>query len=303
VRVEIVRRVADGERLRAICGEAGMPCCESVTGWARRDLAGFGAELRAAYAGAAYRRRHTCDVGVAKAILAELGQGRRLEDVVRAPGAPSLRTFLAWKQDHAWIAEAHGLVRAGRETARREKVRSGRWRAFDPAVAHRLYVRLWTGEGLRRVLRSDKAFPSLMVFARWRRENSDFDAQMRFVLGGWRKKRARERGPYTPEMADAITDAIVLGESLRSVAARPDMPSARAMYGWVRTKPEFAAEVARACEIREQWYQDQIFALDLTATPGTVREVRRLTAPLRKQVTRLRKRPGWKARKAAGGAG
>jgi hypothetical protein len=299
VRDEILRRIAAGERLRAICAEDGMPCCETVTGWARRDLSGFNLALEAAYAQGAWRRRHACDPEVARAILAELGQGRRLEEVVRGPGMPSLRTFMAWKADHAWIAEAYGQVRAGREQVRREAAR-GRWRAFDPAVAERLYLRLWKGEGLRQVLRSEAAFPSLMVFARWRRENREFDAQMRFVLGGWRKKRGRARTLCTPEMVEAITDAIVTGASLRSLAARPDMPSARAMYGWVRTKPEFAAAVARACEIREDWFHDQIFAMELTATPGTVREVRRRTAPLRKQVTRLRKRPGWKAGRPAG---
>jgi hypothetical protein len=278
-----------------------MPCCESVTGWARREPEGFGAALRAAYAAAAYRRRHVCDPVKAREILRGLAEGRRLEEIVREAGMPSLRTFLAWKADHPWIAEAYGQVRAGREQVRRERAR-GRWRAFDPVVAERLYLRLWKGEGLRQVLRSDEAFPSLMVFARWREENAAFDSQMRFVLGGWRKKRARARALCTPQMVEAITDAIVTGASLRSLGERPDMPSARAMYGWVRTKPEFAAAVARACEIREDWFHDQIFAMELTATPGTVREVRRMTAPLRKQVTRLRKRPGRKARKAGSGA-
>jgi hypothetical protein len=297
VRQEILERVAAGERLRAICAEPGMPTCESVTGWARRDLTGFNLQLRAAYERGAHRRRHACDPETAREILRELAEGRRLEDIVRAPGMPSLRTFMAWKADNAWIAEAYHLIRAGREQVRREKA-SGRRRAFDPAVAERLYLRLWQGEPLRQALRSDKAFPSLMVFARWRRENAEFDAQMRFVLGGWRKKRARERALCTPATIDAITDEIAAGESLRSLGARPDMPSARAMYGWMRTRPEFAAEVARACAIREDWFHDQIFAIELTATPGTVREVRRRTAPLRKQVTRLRKRPGWKARRA-----
>lgn len=300
VRDEILRRVTAGERLTHVCAEPGMPCCESVTGWARRDPAGFGAALKQAYAQAAYRRRHACDPVKARAILAGLAEGRRLEDIVREPGMPSRRTFLVWRDENAAIAEHYGHVRAGREAVRRDKVR-GRFRAFDPAVAERLYVRLWTsGEPLRRVLASDPAFPSLMVLARWRAENADFNSQMAFVLGGWRRRRGREGGVYSPDLADAICGAIVTGASLRSLAERPDMPCARTLYAWVRTKPEFAARVARACRIREGWYADQIVMIELTAAPGTVREARRLSAPLRKQLTRLRKRPGGTARRPDG---
>ena len=132
VREEILRRVAAGERLRAICAEAGAPCCESVTGWARREPEGFGAALEAAYAQGAWRRRHGCDPEAARAILRALGEGRRLEDIVRGPGMPSLRTFMAWKADHAWIAEAYGLVMAGREQVRRDAGGEERDAGVDP---------------------------------------------------------------------------------------------------------------------------------------------------------------------------
>lgn len=291
VREAILARVAAGERLKAVCAGAGMPCCESVTGWARRDPEGFGAALQQAYARAGYRRRHAVDVEAARTILRGLGEGRRLEDLVREPGMPSLRTFLAWRWEQAWIAEDYARVMAAREARRREAAQ-GRYRAFDPVVAERLYVRLWKGgEPLRKVLASDPAFPSLAVLARWRAENAEFGSQMRFVLGAWRRKRPRRRHLCTPEMTEAIVEGIIEGASLRSLAARPDMPSARAMYGWIRTRPDFAAAVARACEHREHWYLDQIHMIEI-AVPGGTRETRRLTAPFRKQLTRLRKRPG-----------
>lgn len=298
VREEILRRLNAGERLQDICAEAGMPTTACVHGWARKDPAGFKLALRAAYREGGRSRRRVCDPDKARAVLAGLAEGRRLEDVVRGPGMPSLRTFMAWRLDHGWIAEDYYRLMAVREAARREKARA-RFRPFDPAVAERLYVRLWSGEPLRRVLASDKAFPSLAVLSRWRGEQPQFDRQLRFVLEGWRGKRGREGHLCTPQMIEAIVDGIVQGESLRSLGRRPDMPSERAMSNWVRTRPEFAAAVAQACVDREDWYQDQIFEIELTATPGTMREVRRRTAPLRKQLTRLRKRPGWKARKAA----
>jgi len=80
------------------------------------------------------------------------------------------------------------------------------------------------------------------------------------------------------------------------------MPSQRTLYNWSRTRPEFAERVARACEDREDWHTDQIFAIAQTAVPGTVTATRRLMAPLNSQLVRLKKRPGWKRRRGESGA-
>jgi hypothetical protein len=158
-------------------------------------------------------------------------------------------------------------------------------------------VRLWKGGAtLREILRSDPAFPSLTVLARWRREQPEFDAMLAFVIGAWRRK-AGVRGGYTPALAEAVVDGILAGGSLRSLGRRGDLPCQRTLYNWVRTRPDFAAAVARACEVREHWYDDQMFEIAMQAPVIGVREARRRMAPLSKQLTRLRKRPGWKRRR------
>ncbi len=45
---EICRRISEGESLRAICREAGMPSDGTVRGWAREDRDGFGTCYRQA---------------------------------------------------------------------------------------------------------------------------------------------------------------------------------------------------------------------------------------------------------------
>ena len=71
------------------------------------------------------------------------------------------------------------------------------------------------------------------------------------------------------------------------------MPSAGAMYNWVRDRPDFAAKVAFACQERELWYLDRVLEI-VERMPGGLAATRRAIAPLNSQRARLRKRPGWK---------
>jgi len=298
VRQQILDRLAAGERLKHICGEAEMPCQESVTGWMRRDPE-FAAAVARARAQGEFRRRLMFDEGKAQALLARLAAGETIGSVLRDPAMPSARTFRYWRATYGAFAEDVHRLNQVKAQAKAERCR-GRYRPFDPDVADRLYVRLWKGERQRAVLRSDKAFPSLAVLTRWRRENPEFDARMRFVLTGWKKKRGRERCLCTPELTATIVDRLRQGQSLRSLARQADMPSQGAMYNWVRTRPEFARAVAEACEDREDWYRDQMLDLVVRAGPMSQKALTRLTAPLARQETRLRKRPGWKQRREGG---
>jgi hypothetical protein len=143
-------------------------------------------------------------------------------------------------------------------------------------------------------------FPSLAVLARWRAEQPAFDAQLTWALNAWRRRRGRERLMCTPELTQRIVDGLLVGGSLRSLARRPDMPSQRTLYNWVRDRPDFAAEVAEACAHREDWYRDQMqMALDLVTDDISARVVRRRIMKHRAQLVRLRKRPGWKRARAA----
>lgn len=304
IRAAILERLAVGERLKHICREPGMPCAESVTGWMRRD-AGFAGEVAQARARGDWRRRWACDAAVAQAIVARLSAGARIGAVLADRAMPSRATYRYWLATQPWFAEAVGRQSAVKAQARSARMR-GRLRAFDAAVGERLYVRLWMGGRLREVLASDPAFPSRAVLARWRREQPEFDAMLRFVFNAWRVKRGRPGRPgrnpgrWSAALEEVILAGIIEGGSLRSLGAQPDMPCARTLYAWCRTRPDFAAAVARACEDREDWYHDRILDIAERVRPGGVMAARKAMAPLNAQLVRLKKRPGWKARKAGG---
>src|ERR1700744_2594541 len=56
LKLEILARVAAGERLRGVCGGPGMPCPHTVQNWAAGDAA-FGAALARGRAGGPERAR------------------------------------------------------------------------------------------------------------------------------------------------------------------------------------------------------------------------------------------------------
>ena len=51
---------------------------------------------------------------------------------------------------------------------------------------------------------------------------------------------------YTPEIAAKFCSELALGNSLRSVCARDDMPSHTTIYTWLTQHPEFLEQYARA---------------------------------------------------------
>lgn len=297
VRAAILGRVAAGETVKAVCAEAGMPDQTSVNGWARRD-AGFAAELAAARARGAARRLWDCDEAVAWALIRRLAAGARLAEVLREPGMPSWRTYRRWMGAEGWFgAEVRRLTGVKREMAAAGL--RARHRAFDPAVADRLYRRLWRGEAtLRAVLASEAEFPSRAVLARWRREQPEFDARLRFVFGAWRTRKAASgrprpgRGMWSEALGEAVLAGIVAGGSLRSLGAQPGMPCAATLYAWVRDRPDFARAVAQACDDREQAYLDRMLTIAEAAGPGDVAAARRAIGRLSARLARLRRRPG-----------
>jgi hypothetical protein len=296
VREAILDRISDGEHLTHVCREAGMPCHESVTGWMRRDPE-FAQAVAAARAQGDWNRRLRFDPERAERLLARLRGGEAINDLLRDRAMPSRATFDHWKATELAFAEAVGRLIAEKAATRPWAKR--RYRPYDAEIGERIYRRLWMGETLRAVLRSDRAFPSLMVFARWRRQDAGFDEMMGFVLGAWRRKRPSLLKRLTPKLYDAVRDGLVQGESLRSLSQRRDMPCARTLYAWVAKRPEFAAMVERACEGRVDWFFDHMLEMTGSGPPMSIKAMRARTAPLVRQEVRLRKRPGWKRR--AGG--
>jgi hypothetical protein len=73
------------------------------------------------------------------------------------------------------------------------------------------------------------------------------------------EKRARGRpSTYTSEIANKICAQLSDGRSLRSICKYEDMPSQRAVYGWLSKRDEFVQQYARAREVQADLLFDEI---------------------------------------------
>jgi len=98
---------------------------------------------------------------------------------------------------------------------------------------------------------------------------------------------AGARSTYTPQMAEAICEAIKAGASLSEIVATPGMPSSKAIYGWLRRRPEFETAYMAACDWRAGWLAFQIEAVAETATPFTLAQAKARVAGLEGRIGRL----------------
>jgi hypothetical protein len=276
-----------------------MPDPASIQVWRRAD-AGFAAELAAARRKGDWARRYAFDEAVAGAFLARVAAGARIRDLLAKPGMPSQGAFRYWSRTQVGFQAELARLRAV-SYARRKRPRP--YRHFDPATADRMLVRVAKGEPWRRMLETDPTMPCRVVVYRWRAEEREWDAALKiaFKVGRLARERARSRARCSRQITDEVTDRIVVGGSLRSLARDADMPSAGTLYKWVARFPDFAAEVARACEIREWGLNDRMLDICHRNGPFGLAATKREAAPLQLRVNQLAKRPGWKrAREGSG---
>lgn len=294
IKAAIVERVTMGETVKAICAEPGMPTAASVQVWRRADAA-FAEALRLARLRSDFRRRMAFDPVKAEAFLVRVRAGDRIRDLLARPGMPSQHTYTYWTRMEASFQEELWRLKQMRNADRVRRL-EGRFRVFDQAVADRIQLRVMRGEVLRRMLETDPTLPCRAVVHRWRKERPDWDGALKTAFRWGRHARGRTPPMRTPELTDKIVAGIVTGGSLRSVAREPGMPAAGTLYGWVKRDADFAAEVAQACDWREDWYLDQMEIILDEAGPMTGKALRQQLAPLRTQYARLQNRPGRKWR-------
>ncbi len=66
---------------------------------------------------------------------------------------------------------------------------------------------------------------------------------------------------YTAETATAICSRIIAGESVRQIAASPEMPAQSTIYQWLQVHGDFAEQYARAREAQAEHLQDEILSI------------------------------------------
>lgn len=292
----VLARLTAGEVLARICAEPEMPAARTVLAWARAD-ASFAEALADARRRGGFRRRGAFDEDKAKVLLARLAAGERIDAVLRDPAMPSRWLYAYWRATQPAFAEAVWRLNQGKAEVTADRFR-GRGRPFDPALADRLVVRVSEGRPLASLFGSGQGFPSGNVITRWRREQPEFDAALGVAVRvGTRRRRATAL--RTPKLEAKILDLIRTGESLESLARRPDMPSISALRAWTRRSEAFADAVAQACDDREDWFYDRMQMVAEADAPFAERaaEIARLKARLGK----LARRPGARWRRGRHG--
>jgi len=66
---------------------------------------------------------------------------------------------------------------------------------------------------------------------------------------------------YCEEVADAICERLVAGESLRAICRDAEMPNITSVFKWLAKFPEFANQYARAREEQAEAFADEIVAI------------------------------------------
>ncbi|WP_332772696.1 hypothetical protein [Phenylobacterium sp.] len=131
-----------------------------------------------------------------------------------------------------------------REAARRGRAR---FRPFDPVLADRIVARVARGESYVAILKSGQGLPCRSVVERWRKTQPEFDEVLRIALrASVRAARRRPRGRTPDYLVEAICEGVAEGGTFESLGMLADMPCARTLHNWMRTRPDFAAAVAAA---------------------------------------------------------
>lgn len=293
LKLAILERIHKGETLNEVCASEGMPGMRCVLLWARKDPE-FAAALKRERARTAEIRRFRVDPVRAREFLRRQACGARVSAVVRHPDMPSLTVYRRWRHLDGAFSERVHLNRMGKYG---RGVAHKRWREFDQDVADRIIVAVSKGAVMRRLLATDRAFPSLAVLERWRRENPEFDGALKTAMkvGSFRRPRDHARQGWAP--MEEILERIRGGASLRQLAAQPDMPSGGTLYAWVKKRPEFARAVEEACRDRNQILELMAWTEAQRTPPGPARQMQARVAPYERRLARLTRLPGggrWK---------
>lgn len=215
---------------------------------------------------------------VAERLLARLAEGVFLYRVCREPGMPTPEGVAKWKAARPEFAERLAAARAvaGRTDASRGPVST-----FCPGVAAEICERICEGESLS-AIGADPTMPCLSTIQRWRRENLEFDDEVRQakeVMGerfcdvGWQLCEAA-----TPETAYLTHVRLAHARWMAGVMA-PRV---------VRLKP---VEPEKPREVRTVLYRH--FKVETDAATGEMKVVGYCPNPITGQVER-EDAPGWR---------
>lgn len=265
-KAEILRRVAAGERIQAVCADHGVHVA-TVSRWTAADPA-FAEGLAAARAAGRFARSRMWRADAAAQVLARLAAGEPLRAIAADPAMPGPSTIRWWMQTQPAFGEEARRIIKMRQAFRAQRLKAPPPPApdapgataptahtFDPDLADQVVLRVARGARCRSLRRADPAMPAYPVIRAWRRAEPDFDAAVRFAIRMGRTARARaRRHAALPPLIEAIRE----GHTVRSAAGRHGLPPRRTLTHWIAQDSDFARRLAAAYDDREDLIADLI---------------------------------------------
>ncbi|WP_372785813.1 hypothetical protein [Phenylobacterium sp.] len=162
---------------------------------------------------------------------------------------------------------------------------------YHPRLAAIILARLSRGETIKRIC-ADAAMPSAATLHRWRHMHPKFGGRYQQMLderAAHRRLHARlrrerwlewaaieakfgrrrtrswvsgQRSTYERGWAERFCARVAKGEAVYRICADPQMPSQKAVYGWLKRQPEFTAMYTEAKRDAVRWLA---FLADLKA--------------------------------------
>ena len=292
-KTEVVRRLWVGETLTGVCGDPHMPNRTTVVRWARRDET-FADALAQAHRRSAWTRHEGFDEVRARIVQARFAAGETLFSICRDPAMPSCKQLAYWRATQGEFGGAiFRLIRA-KKAARSSASPHNAPRDWTEAVGDRILLHVGRGHSVRRLRRLDPSLPGPDTIARWRLQNPEFAWELKVNMAVGRQRRVVPT--RMAAVLDTLRRGIIKGGSIQSLAGTRGLPCRATLYSWARRSPDFARQVAQACDWREDWYTDQMQIIAEEAPELDVTAARRRMAPLSRQLARLGQRPGMKGR-------
>ena len=175
-------------------------------------------------------------------------------------------------------------------------------------------ARIDAGETIRSIA-ADPGMPSYATIFHWTKVNPEFaqmyaavrahlregrvkNRRLKHVSDAWRRPHeirlglrrhwaSGRKSTYRRAWGAAFCKRVAAGESVMEITADPAMPSAKAVYGWLKRHEEFLDMYLEAKAEQKRWLEFNIDMVVMEATPATFRSAKAEVARLEGLIGRL----------------
>ncbi len=169
-------------------------------------------------------------------VLARLQSGMTTRAVAGLPGYPSRQTLHRWAAADPGFAQALAWTRALSAGERQGWALAAQ--GFDEVRAEAFLLAVRRGTPVRELVKRPEG-PSRDRLDAWKRARPEFAAALAQSARFAREVHTPAWATFDQTVADRIVLRLSKGETVRQVAADPDLPGETALRRWRRRHPEF----------------------------------------------------------------